>query len=150
MSSEVKNALEKLKLKQIRITPQRHAILTYMFKTNSHPSADEIYRTLEKDFPNMSVATVYNNLKVFLEAGLVEELLFGDNSSRYEIKNEPHYHIICRNCGKIEDVFSSCLSDMEEKVSEQTGYIVDDHKVEFFGVCCECQKNIAQKKSKNY
>lgn len=144
-NSEVKNALEKLKFKQIRITPQRHAILTYLFKTDSHPSADEIYRALEKSFPNMSVATVYNNLKVFLEAGLVEELSFGDSSSRYEIKTKPHYHVVCRNCGQIEDFFSKSLLDMEKVVSEQTEYLIDDHRVEFFGLCRECKKAVAEK-----
>ncbi|WP_141705379.1 Fur family transcriptional regulator [Vulcanibacillus modesticaldus] len=141
MSSDgLKEALEKLKDSGVRMTPQRHAILAYLFKSKSHPTADEIYRALEKDFPNMSVATVYNNLKVFLEVGLIEELLFGDDSSRFEVKHEEHYHVVCRKCGHIEDFISPCLSDMESLAEKEKGFIIDGHRVEFYGICSKCQQ----------
>ena len=66
--ANLRQALDILKDGGIRMTPQRHAILAYLFQTDSHPSADDIYKALEHNFPNMSVATVYNNLKVFKEA----------------------------------------------------------------------------------
>ena len=69
----LKDALEMLKKSSVRITPQRHAILEFLIHSMSHPTADEIYKALEGKFPNMSVATVYNNLRVFREVGLVKE-----------------------------------------------------------------------------
>ncbi|MBF6633514.1 MAG: peroxide-responsive transcriptional repressor PerR, partial [Planococcus sp. (in: Bacteria)] len=69
---QLKDALDALKSTGVRITPQRHAILEYMIHSTTHPTADDIYRALEKTFPNMSVATVYNNLRVFRKAGLVK------------------------------------------------------------------------------
>jgi Fur family peroxide stress response transcriptional regulator len=83
----VKEALEKLKEANIRITPQRYAILEYLIENHSHPTADEIYRALEERFPNMSVATVYNNLRLFTEIGFVQEMSYGDASSRFVRKN---------------------------------------------------------------
>ena len=80
MAERLKHAVDQLKAKGVRMTPQRHAILTYLMETITHPTADEIYRALEPRFPNMSVATVYNNLRVFKEAGLVRELTYGDSS----------------------------------------------------------------------
>lgn len=139
VNSDFKNALDILKGKGIRLTPQRYAILAYLYKTDSHPTADEIFKALEKDYPNMSIATVYNNLKVFLDIGLIEELLFGDNSSRFEVKHSQHYHVICTICGKIEDYISSCLSDMENLVSNEKGFFIKSHKAEFFGTCNNCQ-----------
>ena len=65
---QLKDALDTLKSTGVRITPQRHAILEYIIQSTSHPTSDEIYRALEKAFPNMSVATVYNNLRVFKKA----------------------------------------------------------------------------------
>ena len=66
---KLKDALDTLKNNGVRITPQRHAILEYLISSKSHPTADEIYKSLASNFPNMSVATVYNNLRVFQECG---------------------------------------------------------------------------------
>jgi len=76
-------AINTLKKSGVRITPQRHAVLEYLMNSMSHPTADEIYKALEGKFPNMSVATVYNNLRVLREVGLVRELTYGDTSSRF-------------------------------------------------------------------
>ncbi|WP_339064195.1 transcriptional repressor [Tepidibacillus marianensis] len=122
------------------MTPQRHAILTYLYQTNSHPTADEIYKSLEGRFPNMSVATVYNNLRVFKEANLIQELSFGDNSSRFEANLTKHYHIICRKCNHIEDFSYPCITDIEKLAEEKTGFIIDSHCVEVYGLCQDCQK----------
>ena len=66
----LRDALDTLKSTGVRITPQRHAILEFIIQSMSHPTADDIYKALESKFPSMSVATVYNNLRVFREAGL--------------------------------------------------------------------------------
>lgn len=100
---ELKEALDTLKDTGVRITPQRHAILEYLVDSMAHPTADDIYKALEGKFPNMSVATVYNNLRVFREAGLVKELTYGDASSRFDFVTSDHYHAICESCGKIVD-----------------------------------------------
>ncbi len=96
-------AVERLKESGVRITPQRHAVLEFLLNSKIHPTADDIYRALEDKFPNMSVATVYNNLRVFRENGLVRELTYGDSSSRFDCDTEEHYHLICDQCGKIVD-----------------------------------------------
>src|SRR5699024_10084839 len=74
-------AIETLKKSGVRITPQCHAVLEYLLTASIHPTADEIYRALEDKFPNMSVATVYNNLRILKDLGLVRELTYGDDSS---------------------------------------------------------------------
>jgi len=135
----LKSALEALKEKGVRMTPQRHAILAYLYQTNSHPTADEIYKALEGNFPNMSVATIYNNLKAFKEIGLVQELTFGDNSSRFEITKTIHYHVLCTECGHIEDLEYPCVSDIEALAEERTGFKVSYHRVEVLGLCPKCQ-----------
>lgn len=131
-------ALEKLKHVGVRMTPQRHAILNYMLSTMTHPTADEIYRALEHRFPNMSVATVYNNLKVFIEAGLVRELTYGDDSSRFEADMSDHYHAICERCGKIVDFDHPPLTEIEVSAAESTGFRVRGHRLEVYGTCPEC------------
>lgn len=140
LDSQLKEAIHTLKETGVRITPQRHAILEYLIQSMSHPTADEIYKSLENKFPNMSVATVYNNLRVFREAGLVKELTYGDASSRFDYVTSDHYHIICEDCGKIVDFQYPGLDEVEQLASHVTGFQVAHHRLEIYGVCPECSK----------
>jgi Fur family peroxide stress response transcriptional regulator len=134
----LEQALDKLKMTGIRMTPQRHAILSFLLDSMTHPTADDIYRSLESRFPNMSVATVYNNLKVFIEVGLVRELTYGDNSSRFDADMTDHYHAICEICGRISDFEYPPLTKVEATAAEQTGYQVRGHRLEVNGTCPDC------------
>lgn len=134
----LKDALVTLKESGVRITPQRHAILEYLISSHTHPTADEIYKALDGDFPNMSVATVYNNLRVFRNAGLVKELTYGDSSSRFDFITHDHYHIICDECGKIVDFHHPGLEEVEQLASHLTGFKVNSHRLEVYGTCPDC------------
>lgn len=136
--NQLKEALDTLKGTGVRITPQRHAILEYLINSMSHPTADDIYKALEGKFPNMSVATVYNNLRVFREVGLVKELTFGDSSSRFDFVTSHHYHVICEKCGKIVDFLYPGLDEVEHLASHVTGFKVENHRMEIYGSCPEC------------
>src|SRR5699024_11805864 len=109
----LRKALDRLKVSGVRITPQRHAVLEYLLNSMTHPTADEIYKALEDKFLNMSVATVYNNLRILKELGLVRELTYGDDSSRFDSNTDEHYHIICDECGKIVDFHYPTLDEIE-------------------------------------
>jgi len=137
-TTQLKDALDTLKESGVRITPQRHAILEYLINTMSHPTADEIYKALEGKFPNMSVATVYNNLRVFREVGLVRELTYGDSSSRFDFLTSDHYHAICQSCGKIVDFHYPGLNEVEHFASHVSGFKVSHHRLEIYGICREC------------
>lgn len=141
MMTEVhlQDALDTLKSTGVRITPQRHAILEYIIQSMTHPTADDIYRALENKFPSMSVATVYNNLRVFRESGLVKELTYGDSSSRFDFVTNDHYHMICKSCGKIVDFHYPGLDEVEQLASHLTGFEVESHRLEVYGTCTSCK-----------
>ncbi len=139
MATRVEHALEQLKTNGVRITPQRHAILAYLMDSMSHPTADEIYRALEPKFPSMSVATVYNNLKMLIEAGMVHELTYGDNSSRFDANVSDHFHVICQKCGKIEDFSYPSLEDVEHTAEKSTGFQIQGLRMELYGICSGCK-----------
>jgi Fur family transcriptional regulator, peroxide stress response regulator len=141
--THLKEALETLKETGVRITPQRHAILEYLINSMSHPTADDIYKALEGKFPNMSVATVYNNLRVFREVGLVKELTYGDASSRFDFTTSHHYHVICENCNKIVDFHYPGLNEVEHLTSHVTGFKVSHHRMEVYGTCPDCTAKAA-------
>nr|WP_305852459.1 peroxide-responsive transcriptional repressor PerR [Halobacillus salinarum] len=139
----LQEAIDTLKDSGVRITPQRHAVLEYLLNSMTHPTADEIYKALESKFPNMSVATVYNNLRVFREIGLVRELTYGDSSSRFDCNTTDHYHIICETCGKIVDFHYPSLNEVESLAEQVTGFDVSHHRMEVYGTCSQCKNKAA-------
>lgn len=134
------SAIDILKHAGVRITPQRRAVLEFIINSHSHPTADEIYKALGRDFPNMSVATVYNNLHVFKDANIVKELSYGDSSSRFDFTTHDHYHAICNKCGKIVDFSYPGLEEVESLASHVTGFEIASHRLEVYGICEECKK----------
>ena len=139
MNYLVEQTIERLKEARVRITPQRQAILEYLILRDLHPTADEIYQDLATHFPNMSVATVYNNLRLLTKMGFVKEMKFGDSSSRFDFASTEHYHAICNNCGRVEDIYYPGLDAVEDVAADLTGFKVESHRLEVYGLCPECQ-----------
>ena len=134
--------VEKLKEKGFRITPQRIAIVEVLANSCDHPGVEQIYREVTKNFPTTSLATVYKTITLLKELGEVIEMGFGDGSNRYDGKNpSPHPHIMCVKCKSITDPDLSSLNEMSKELSEETGYKIVSHRLDFFGVCPYCQKN---------
>lgn len=138
MKTKIQPVLEQLKKSGIRITPQRHAIFAYLLAVDTHPTADEIYRALEGKFPNMSIATVYNNLRLFVEVELIQELTYGDDASRFDANIANHYHIMCNQCNKIVDLFIPNIEWIEQLAMKDTGFMIEGHRMELHGTCPAC------------
>lgn len=143
-TGKLQTAIETLKKSGVRITPQRHAVLEYLLTSESHPTADEIYRALKDKFPNMSVATVYNNLRNLREVGLVRELTYGDDSSRFDGNIGEHYHIMCESCGIIVDFHYPSLDEIESLAAKVSGFQINHHRLELYGKCNECAQTSVQ------
>ncbi|MCQ6267796.1 transcriptional repressor [Fictibacillus sp. WQ 8-8] len=134
----VMEGVKSFKKNGIRITPQRMAIMEYLATTESHPTADEIFKSLTNKFPNMSNGTVYNNLKCLKKYGFIKELSFGQSSSRYEWKTSFHYHVICTSCGKMRDFNYPELKEVEQFAKIKSGFEVSRHLFEIHGICPDC------------
>ena len=123
-----------------KLTPQRLAIAKILGLSDGHPSAEDIYRQLQDDFPTMSLATVYRNVLLIKSLGEVLELGFADGSNRYDgNKPYPHPHVVCVKCKAIIDPDLESLKDMAAEVSAETGFTILSHRVDFFGICKTCQ-----------
>ena len=132
--------IEKLKENQHRITPQRIAVLKILAESKGHPSVEKIYEQVRKQFPTTSLATVYKNVALIKELGEVLQLGFPDGSNRYDgNKPYPHPHLICTECRKIIDPSLSALTDVTQELVEETGFKITNHRLDFFGVCPDCQ-----------
>lgn len=139
MKAKIEKYVDILRQNDIRMTSQRYAILEYLAVDGKHPTANEVYEDLKDDFPNMSVATVYNNLNFFMQAGIVKELPFGDGSSRFDLTDTQHYHVICNHCGKVVDFNYPGLAEVEKAVESMTHFKVDGHRFKVTGLCEDCQ-----------
>jgi len=144
MGKDVEKFIKQLRKQDIRMTSQRYAILQFLAREGNHPTANDIYEHLETDFPNMSIATVYNNLNFFKEAGIVQELPFGEDSSRFDLTETQHYHAVCKRCGRVVDFDYSGLSEIEEIVENLTSFKVDGHDFKVMGLCPRCQRELSQ------
>lgn len=123
-----------------RITPQRHAVLNVLAHSNDHPSAENIYNELLTHYPTMSFATVYKTLNLLKKEGEVLELEFSEHGNRYDGKKPfPHPHVICTACGTIIDPSQLDLEQITKKMMEETGFKIITHRLDFFGLCPNCQ-----------
>jgi Fur family peroxide stress response transcriptional regulator len=123
-----------------KITPQRMAIVRILAESAGHPSVEEIYEEIKNDFPTMSLATVYRNIVLIKSLGEVLELGFPDGSNRYDgNKPYPHPHIICIKCKKIADPDLDSLEEMTKEVAAETCFKILNHRLDFFGICKDCQ-----------
>jgi len=131
--------IQKLRNKGHKITPQRMAIVKILAKSDGHPSVENIHFQIKKDFPTMSLATVYKNILLIKSLGEVLELGFPDGSNRYDGKKPtPHPHVICIKCKKIVDLDLDSLDDMKKEVALETDFKILNYRLDFFGICSNC------------
>ena len=121
-----------------RETRQREAILNILRSADSHPTADWIYDEVRKAIPKISKGTVYRNLKILREKGEISELSLSGTVSRFEGRQENHYHFTCDKCGQVFDLDEPVNNELEERVARKTGFKVSHHQLEFRGLCKDC------------
>lgn len=125
-----------LKGRGVKLTLQRYAILEFLEKNRTHPTAEEIYQGIRASYPGISRATVYNSLDVFKRHGMVREVIVESHRARYDAETRPHHHFLCQQCARIYDV----ASDEVGFATIHTGYghEVRECTVYLFGICASC------------
>jgi Fur family peroxide stress response transcriptional regulator len=140
-SVRLNNMLESLRERHFRITPQRIAVLKILALSKGHPSVEDIYEKVKRDFPTTSLATVYKTVTLLKELNEVLELGFPEGSNRYDgSKPYPHPHLICTQCRKIMDPDLESLDGVTKELTSETGFQITSHRLDFFGICPDCQK----------
>lgn len=126
------------------LTTQRIFILETVEQLNSHPTAEEVYIAVKRRMPKISLGTIYRNLQVLEELGFVEKLNIKlQTEARYEIKKEPHYHIICTRCLAIEDLGNFRSVSLEPNAQKMSGFETSGHDVTIYGLCPKCQNQFS-------
>lgn len=138
---------EKKKYKRSR---QRDRIIEILQETKSHPSADWLYDKLKKEFPNLSMGTVYRNLNILSEQGLIRKIDFGSTFSRFDADVSPHYHLICEKCSSVADFKLPIYDEIKEKVEKMANFNVSRHRIEFYGLCKNCEEDLRSNKETRF
>lgn len=129
---------------QYRKSRQRERILEVLRETDSHPTADWIYRKLKDEIPELSLGTIYRNLKVLMDQGLILKLPFGSTYDRYDGQTAPHSHLICEKCGYVEDIDLPEYAEMKQRIEKMSSFTVTHHRFDFLGLCKKCRSTSNQ------
>lgn len=132
------------------MTPQRQAVLEILATSDAHPTADQIYEKVRVDFPMTSRATIYKTLSLAKEIGAVMELEFSQGSNRYDGRRPyPHTHVICTKCRQVMDAEEIEIRVLKRQIVRKTGYRIINHRIDFFGICPDCQKKTTRQDQLN-
>jgi Fe2+ or Zn2+ uptake regulation protein len=123
----------------LRRTKQKEAILEVLRGTTSHPTADWVYNEVRKEISNISLGTVYRNLRLLCESGEILELDLCGTLARFDARQDNHYHFRCEKCGRVFDVDLPVDEEIDRRAAQKTGFEVSFHRLEFRGVCKNCQ-----------
>src|SRR5207245_2286909 len=127
----------------LRCTPQRYAVLDYLLSHHQHPTAEQIYLSVNASDPRASRATVYNNLHALTKAGIVREVVLEAGPVRYDANLQRHHHFVCEGCGRLEDIDALEVPQLARR--QRIGArLVRDYEIVFRGLCERCSEASAQ------
>jgi Fur family ferric uptake transcriptional regulator len=127
--------------RDIRMTKQRKVILEVLKDTHEHPTADKVYEMVREKMPHISLGTVYRNLVLMSEVGLISKVEIG-LPKRFDGTVESHYHIRCLGCGKVEDMKSLPIVDLRPAMRSLVGYEITGHRLDIYGYCPACRNKM--------
>ena len=122
-----------------RYSKKREAILSAIRATDVHPTAEWVYQTLKPAHPDLSLGTVYRNLALFQQQGVIQSVGVVNGQERFDGVTAPHSHFVCRRCGAVRDLYGAVLSPgLDRRVGEEYGLAVERHELTFYGRCESC------------
>lgn len=140
MTSEKEQFYRHLQRRGLKRTAQRDLIVDSFLDTQEHLSSEDLYRIVKEKDSSVGQTTIYRTLRLLVEAGLASEVRFGDGRSRYEPVNKfPHHdHMICTNCNRTIEFYSSKLKKMQDAIAAEHGFTPTQHSLRVFGLCRDC------------
>ena len=139
--AELPELAERLRKKSHKLTGPRASILQVL-RQNARPlSNKQIFVALRKGECNL--VTVYRSIQLLESMGMVKRFDFGDGVARYELLRDGddghHHHLVCTKCAKVVEIDECFITEVEQRIAAANGYMAVTHKLEFFGICPECQ-----------
>lgn len=144
MKSRIDRIKKQLHAASYKLTPQREAtVLVLLEHEADHLSAEDVFLLVKEKSPDIGLATVYRTLELLTDLKVVDKINFGDGVARFDLRKEGadhfHHHLICIECGKVEEVQEDLLGDVEKIVESRWDFTIKDHWLTFHGICRECK-----------
>jgi Fur family peroxide stress response transcriptional regulator len=131
-------AIEALRSKGYKATPQRIAICRIVLGSRRHPSAQQVFDEVKKVHPTVSLATVYKTLEVLRDLNLVQELNLPKGQARFDSYMTPHINLICLKCGRITDLDDAIIREITKKAAAATKFKPNNRQIDIYGTCQKC------------
>ncbi len=138
----MKEIITKLRQRGYKLTPQRRAVLNVINTSQRRLTPAAIYERVQQEHPGIGLVTIYRTLEILAELGVICEVNTEGSSRSYLIRRVPehHHHLVCSACGTVVDFTTCDIKELEQRLSQETGFKIDDHILEFTGHCQKCQK----------
>lgn len=152
MESRIEKIKQQLQSQGYKLTPQREATVRVLLENEEdHLSAEDVFMLVKEKAPEIGLATVYRTLELLSELHVVHKLNFGDGVARYDLRGDNtkhhHHHLICVQCGTMQEILEDWLGPLEERLLNEFQFQVVDHRLDFQGVCKNCQEKEREKSS---
>ena len=134
---------------KLRMTHQREIILEELRRSVTHPTADELYERIKKKLPRISLATVYRNLEILSEAGVIKKLEISGRQKRFDWNPVDHDHVFCTRCHRVDNIPTTPSPSLSIDSEQRKGYRINGIRIEFYGLCPNCQKPRTAKTKKH-
>jgi Fur family transcriptional regulator, ferric uptake regulator len=143
LAPEMQVFMDYLQERKLKLTPHRQLILDTFLENEGHRSVEDIYHVVREKDPRIGYTTVYRTMKLLAECGLAREIDLADGITRYEhlYNHQHHDHMICMECGKSIEFYDPEIEALQDEASEHLGFKVFDHKLQIYGVCCDCRSS---------
>ena len=126
----------------LKYSRQREAIMNFLMTRKDHPTADVVYSSVRNEFPTITLGTVYRNLTLLADLGEIARLRLGDGIDHFDADTSPHYHFICKDCGRVIDLKMNALEEVDKfNGTYLDGNRITGHITYFYGSCDECCKH---------
>lgn len=145
IQESLKKTKKQLHESGFKLTPQREVTLLVLLENEKdHLSAEEIYFFVKQKNADIGLATVYRTLEILTDIKIVDKISFDDGVARYDLRKEGathfHHHLLCLECGYIEEIEEDLLGEVERIVESKYHFMVKDHRLTFHGICQACQE----------
>lgn len=144
MESRIDRIKKQLHGASYKLTPQREAtVLVLLEHEADHLSAEDVFLLVKEKSPEIGLATVYRTLELLTDLKIVDKINFGDGVSRFDLRQEGatrfHHHLICIECGTVDEIQEDLLGEVEKSVEKRWDFKIKDHWLTFHGICHRCK-----------
>lgn len=122
----------------LKYSRQREMIREFLLARKDHPTADIVYQNIRQQSPNISLGTVYRNLTLLADIGVINRLRLGDGVDHFDGDTSPHYHFLCTECGGVTDLKAGSIDGITKVAREGFDGHIAGHVTYFYGVCRRC------------